>query len=185
MTTDVSASSSTSARHGTWLCAGEPGAQSLSPLARTSERAGGLDQGISTSGFAACGLDGQLQNARQARRFVEATLNGWALQSLAPDATLIVSELVTNAVQHALKPTSPDASDYPIWLGIFLHPSDLVCAVTDPSSSPPRQLNPHASAVGGRGLNLISALSHSWQWSLTPPRGKTVWATLPLPAQAA
>jgi anti-sigma regulatory factor (Ser/Thr protein kinase) len=183
VTTHLSASSSTSTRHGTWLCAGEPGAQPLTPFVCTSERVGDLDQGISTSGFAACGLDGQLQNAPQARRFVEATLDGWALQSLIPDATLIVSELVTNAVQHALKPAFLDRSDYPIWLGIFLHPSDLVCAVTDPSSTPPRQLNPDASAVGGRGLNLISALSHSWQWSLTPPRGKTVWAALPLPAQ--
>lgn len=184
MTTHLSASLSTSTRQGSRLHAGEPGAEPLFRLTRSSERERGLDQGTNTSGFAACGLDGQLQNAPQARRFVEVTLNGWALQLLVPDATLVVSELVTNAVRHALDP-APDASEYPLWLGIFLRPGDLVCAVSDPSSTPPCQRNPDDSASGGRGLNLVSALSDSLHWSLTPPQGKTVWATLRLPAKAA
>lgn len=111
------------------------------------------------------------------------TLNRWALGVLVPDAALVVSELVTNAVQHALDPTARDAGDsgeYPVWLGIFRHPSDLVCAVTDPSPAPPRPRDADASALGGRGLTLIEAVSETWSWSLTPPRGKTVWATLPL-----
>ncbi|MFI1393421.1 ATP-binding protein [Streptomyces sp. NPDC020681] len=141
----------------------------------------GLDQGFKLPGFAACGLDGQLRNAPQARCFVEATLRGWALEALVPDASLVVSELVTNAVLHALDPASLDAPEYPVWLGIFLNPDDLVCAVTDPSSSPPCQRDADAGSLGGRGLSLVSAVSDSWQWSLTPPQGKTVWATLALP----
>lgn len=131
--------------------------------------------------FAACGLDGQLQNARQARQFVGLTLDRWALQPLAPDAELVVSELVANAVQHALAPAPADPTDYPLWLGLFRHPGHLVCAVADPSPDPPRRRNAGTSAPGGRGLALIDALSDSWSWSRTPPRGKTVWATLPLP----
>ncbi|MER5768779.1 ATP-binding protein [Streptomyces sp. NPDC001985] len=134
------------------------------------------------AGFAACGLDGNLRNASQARRFVAATLDRWELPALVPDAALVVSELVTNAVQHALDPETPDPVDYPVWLGMFLHPEDVVCAVTDPSSRPPRPRDAGSCALGGRGLSLIDALSQSWSWSLTPPRGKTVWAALPLAA---
>ncbi|MEJ8639259.1 ATP-binding protein [Streptomyces sp. NPDC006475] len=135
---------------------------------------------MSQTGFAACGLDGQLQNASQARQFVATTLTGWALPQLVPDAELVVSELVTNAVQHALDPASPEDGDYPVWLGIFRQPGDLVCAVTDPSSTAPRPRSADECALGGRGLHLISALCDTWSWSLTPPKGKTVWATLPL-----
>lgn len=180
MTTDLSASMSTSTRHGGRLCGNEPGAKLPPGSARSGEPEWGLVQGNSPVGFAACGLDGHPRNAPQARHFVAATLNGWALHTLVPDAAVVVSELVTNAVQHALDPVSPDDGDYPVWLGIFLHPGDLVCAVTDPSSNPPCPRDADACAVGGRGLKLISALSDTWSWSLTPPRGKTVWATLPL-----
>ncbi|MEU9607319.1 ATP-binding protein [Streptomyces sp. NPDC048057] len=143
---------------------------------------GPTPSGPAPSGFAACGLDGRLRNAPQARRFVASTLSGWALDRLVPDAELVVSELVTNAVQHALDPTAWETGDYPVWLGIFLNPGDLVCAVTDPSSRPPCLRAPDDCALGGRGLALIEALSTSWSWELTPPRGKTVWAALPLPA---
>ncbi|WP_307659496.1 ATP-binding protein [Streptomyces sp. V1I1] len=176
---------STSTRHGGRFCGAEPDAELPTGSARSGEPEWALVQGNSPVGFAACGLDGQLRNAPQARHFVAATLNGWALHTLVPDVAVVVSELVTNAVQHALDPTSPDDGDYPVWLGIFLHPGDLVCAVTDPSSDPPRprDADADACAVGGRGLRLISALSDTWSWSLTPPRGKTVWATLPLHPQ--
>jgi anti-sigma regulatory factor (Ser/Thr protein kinase) len=183
VTTHLSASMSTSTRHGGRFCGAEPDAELPTGLARSGEQEWGLVQGNSPVGFAACGLDGQLRNAPQARHFVAATLNGWALHTLVPYVPVVVSELVTNAVQHALDPTSPDDGDYPVWLGIFLHPGDLVCAVTDPSSDPPRPRDADACAVGGRGLKLISALSDTWSWSLTPPRGKTVWATLPLHPQ--
>ncbi|MFF3322414.1 ATP-binding protein [Streptomyces sp. NPDC002889] len=126
-------------------------------------------------------MDGRLQNAGQARQFVSMTLNGWALQPLVPDAKLVVSELVTNAVQHALTHTAEEAVDYPLWLGLFRHPGHLLCAVADPSPDPPRPGSCDPSASGGRGLALIDALSDSWSWSRTPPRGKTVWAMLPLP----
>ncbi len=180
MTTHVSASPSTSTRRESRYRGTESGVDSLSGLIRSSGTRREAGRGAGPSGFAACGLDGQLRNAAQAREFVTLTLNGWALPGLVPDAAVVVSELVTNAVQHALDPASTDDGDYPVWLGIFLHPGDLVCAVTDPSSTPPRPRSADACALGGRGLQLIGALSDSWSWSPTPPRGKTVWATLPL-----
>ncbi|MFF8958253.1 ATP-binding protein [Streptomyces sp. NPDC014894] len=182
MTTHVSASSSTSIRDGAGACsAAFPRDRALGPT-DVSEVLWGLGRGAVPAGFAACGLDGNLRNAPQARRFVAATLDKWALPALVPDAALVVSELVTNAVQHALEPEAAGQGDYPVWLGMFLHPDDVVCAVTDPSSRPPMPRVADSRALGGRGLSLISALSASWSWSLTPPRGKTVWATLNRPA---
>lgn len=149
-------------------------------LTGAGERPWGPVQGGGPTGFAACGLDGTLRNASQARRFVAHTLDGWGLSRLVPDTSLVVSELVTNAVQHALDREDREAArgDYPLWLGIFLHPDDVVCAVTDPSSQAPLPRDATVCASGGRGLALVGALCASWSWSLTPPRGKTVWATL-------
>ncbi|MCM2390568.1 ATP-binding protein [Streptomyces albipurpureus] len=180
MTTHVSASANASTRYGGRLREAAPGVRWPLGLTASSEQPWGAGQGVRPAGFAACGLDGQLRNAPQARRFLASTLDRWALQRVLPDAGLVVSELVTNAVQHALEPGAGDLGEYPVWLGIFLHPDELVCAVTDPSSNPPCPRDAEASALGGRGLALISALSRTWSWSLTPPRGKTVWATLSL-----
>ncbi|MGW7056113.1 ATP-binding protein [Streptomyces sp. NPDC054887] len=132
--------------------------------------------------FAACGLDGRPDNAGRARRFVGHTFERWALGDMAGDTKLVVSELVTNAVRHAVEPMRPDVGEYPLWLGLFRYPSHLMCAVSDPSPAAPRERVADACAVGGRGLQLISALSDSWSWEPTAPRGKTVWATLRLAA---
>ncbi|MGW1888401.1 ATP-binding protein [Streptomyces sp. NPDC001970] len=135
-------------------------------------------------GFAACGLDGTPRNACQARRFVALTLNGWELEPLIPDMALIVSELVTNAVRHALGAQPQEAAtEYPLWLGLVRHPGHLVCSVADPSPEPPRTRDADADALDGRGLELIGALSESWSWSPTEPRGKTVWARLAVPGE--
>ncbi|MEV3987415.1 ATP-binding protein [Streptomyces sp. NPDC049837] len=140
------------------------------------------DEGLGA--FAACGLGGCPRSAGQARRFVRATLASWSLPSLVPDMTLVVSELVTNAVRHALVPSSPPL-EHPVWLGLFRYPGAVVCAVSDPSSVPPRPRDADDAEGSGRGLALVGALSESWSWERAPLRGKTVWATLSLPGDQA
>ncbi|WP_307704680.1 ATP-binding protein [Streptomyces sp. V1I6] len=141
------------------------------------------EEAVVPGGFSACGLDGRPRNAGQARKFAASTLHNWALRPLVADVELIVSELVGNAVRHALPPAAPRTDEYPVWLGLFRYSSHLVCAVTDPSPAPPRLGDPGPDASGGRGLFLVNSLSDSWSWRLPPPAGKTVWACLPLPEQ--
>ncbi|QIP88890.1 ATP-binding protein [Streptomyces sp. Tu 2975] len=141
------------------------------------------EEPVVPGGFSACGLDGRPRNAGQARKFAANTLHGWALRPLVTDVELIVSELVGNAVRHALPPAAPRTDEYPVWLGLFRYSTHLVCAVTDPSPAPPRLGDPGPAASGGRGLLLVDSLSDSWSWRPAPPAGKTVWACLPLPGQ--
>ncbi|WP_235033017.1 ATP-binding protein [Streptomyces sp. WAC05374] len=139
------------------------------------------DEGLGA--FAACGLGGCPRSAGQARGFVRTTLISWSLPSLVPDMTLVVSELVTNAVRHALVPPAPPL-EHPVWLGLFRYPGVVVCAVSDPSSTPPCPRDAGDAEQSGRGLALVGALSQSWSWEQAPLQGKTVWATLALPADA-
>lgn len=148
-----------------------------SALSRTDTA---LPRDESLDAFAACGLGGCPRSAGHARRFVRATLTDWALPSLVPDMTLVVSELVTNAVQHGLARPSSPLSDNPVWLGLFRYPGVVVCAVSDPSCDPPQPRAAHDTAGSGRGLALVGALCESWSWDPAPERGKTVWATLSL-----
>ncbi|GAA2497965.1 ATP-binding protein [Streptomyces gobitricini] len=149
-----------------------------SALSRTDAA---LPRDESLGAFAACGLGGCPRSAGQARRFVRTTLTSWALPSLVPDMTLVVSELVTNAVQHGLAPSSSPPSENPVWLGLFRYPGTVVCAVSDPSSDPPRPRAARDTAGNGRGLALVGALSESWSWDPAPLWGKTVWASFALP----
>ncbi|MFK8909423.1 ATP-binding protein, partial [Streptomyces sp. YS-3] len=81
----------------------------------------------------------------ESRAFALRCLVRWRLSSpepsaghLAHDTQLVVSELMTNALDHA----SPRAHCLtgPFWLALHLRVSDLVCAVSDPSPAPPRLL---------------------------------------------
>ncbi|WP_244181875.1 ATP-binding protein [Streptomyces curacoi] len=124
------------------------------------------------------------QGCGQARDFVRRTLDGWALGHCSADALMVVTELAANAVLHAV-PQSPADGEADVWLKLSLRPAHLVCAVADPSSSPP--VYPQAGDPfdeHGRGLRIIEALSEHWGWTRRPPAGKTVWAMLPTGRQA-
>jgi anti-sigma regulatory factor (Ser/Thr protein kinase) len=106
----------------------------------------------------------------RARRLVRTALAAWGLDAAADDGSLIVSELVTNAVRH-----SGGAACRVI---VTRHGHGRVrVAVTDRSRRMPDLLNAPADAVSGRGLALVDALADRWgtdrmHW------GKRVWAEL-------
>jgi anti-anti-sigma regulatory factor len=112
-----------------------------------------------------------------ARRLVAGTCADWGLADLTGPASLIVSELVSNAVQHA-------GTDIVVRLsrrGRLLHLS-----VSDGSRHQPRMADRTGDAglaEGGRGLHLVDTYAAAWGTSIDTG-GKTVWATLRLPPDA-
>lgn len=54
----------------------------------------------------------------------------------------------------------------------------VVCAVTDPSPTPPSHHFPDHLAPAGRGPVIVDALTSQWGHIKTHTGGKTVWARI-------
>ncbi len=118
----------------------------------------------------------------EARTFTLRTLRRWGATDCADEVVAVVSELLTNALRHALpRPGDrrPIGSTGAIRLGL-LHPGPCVlCAVADPSNQVPVPRQPDWDAETGRGLQVVTSLSHRWGYCPAPdPGGKVVWATV-------
>lgn len=107
--------------------------------------------------------------AGQARRHVREQLAAWELDDLAPTTELLVSELVGNVVRHARGPIRVR----------LLHSAELICEVYDGSQTMPRIRRATETDEGGRGLQLISALTTRWGARYTRT-GKCIWTEQPL-----
>ncbi|WP_435854931.1 SpoIIE family protein phosphatase [Streptomyces massasporeus] len=123
-----------------------------------------------------------------ARALVRAALAEWTglglpgaehlTDRLADDATLVVSELVTNAVVHA-------GTDVEMECRLEGDTSDTAALVVEVSDHHPSRAprgsepeTPHDTPEYGRGLRLVGALSEAWGITYRTGR-KTVWARLP------
>lgn len=115
-----------------------------------------------------------------ARAHLRQLLRQWGHAELDQDASVVISELVSNAVVASAE-LRPAAAPVLMWLG-----SDgrrVLAAVADASPRPPVRLNPGPDAERGRGLALVEALSSRWGWhpaSITGLR-KLTWAEWHLP----
>jgi anti-sigma regulatory factor (Ser/Thr protein kinase) len=105
------------------------------------------------------------QAAGQARKFAGAQLACWGLDELTSTTELLVSELVGNVVRHAGGPMRLR----------MLRGKSLVCEVSDGSPTTPRIRHAEETDEGGRGLQLVAALSHRWGTRHTST-GKSIWA---------
>ncbi|HTX01440.1 MAG TPA: ATP-binding protein [Acidimicrobiales bacterium] len=110
----------------------------------------------------------QLHSAREARQLVRSALAGLPA-SAADDVTLVVSELVTNALLHARTGLE---------LEVRAEPGSILVAVRDGSRQQPQRREGQLE-LGGRGLRIVEALASSWGVDVEP-RGKRVWCELPL-----
>lgn len=105
-----------------------------------------------------------------ARHFTASILTGWGLGHLTWGATLIVSELATNAALHAR------GSEILVRI-VGGEGGDVRIEVRDDSIRLPRRLTYGAEATTGRGLRMVEELAA--EWGVTPVAGgKTVWALL-------
>lgn len=124
---------------------------------------------------AACTLELRPESVAEGRRFVARTLAEWGCPELVPDAGLLVSETVTNAVRH---------SRTPVELKLSLTGAELTVETVDDNCNPPQQREAEDTEESGRGLNLVDALASEWG-SRIGATGKTVWFTLPCCRRAA
>ena len=103
-----------------------------------------------------------------ARRFARQTLDQWGLEEYEEAASLLVSELVTNAVLHARTEVTVSLVD---------HGDVLVLSVGDGSPVLPVQRRHSREAATGRGLLLLDRYSSGYGVA-RGATGKQVWAVL-------
>jgi anti-sigma regulatory factor (Ser/Thr protein kinase) len=111
----------------------------------------------------------QLRSAAVARALTERVLTGWGIADLIADAQVVVSELVTNALVHA--GTSAE-------LRLAHHHRSLRIAVVDHGPGTPDPHAPSEARIGGRGLQIVDAISNAWGVENITGDGKLVWAEL-------
>ena len=114
-------------------------------------------------------LDPVPESARTARDLVLAALVDVGRNDLIEAATLLVSELVTNAIVHARTP---------IDLDVVAGSLGLRVAVRDHSSTLPSPRHYGRSATTGRGLALVELMADRHGTDPDPAAGKTVWFEL-------
>jgi hypothetical protein len=114
-------------------------------------------------------------SVRTARDFTVVTLQRWGTAERSQDIAIVVSELLTNALRHAVPGSGDSAPRRPIRFGLVQPGSCVLCAVADPSRAAPVLQTRGSFAETGRGLQIICALSD--QWGFAPSdTGKVVWA---------
>jgi anti-sigma regulatory factor (Ser/Thr protein kinase) len=128
-------------------------------------------------------------SVRAARGFTLATLHRWGAVERSDDIAIVVSELLANALRHALPAPGDIRPRRPIRLGLLQPGPCVLCAVADPGTAAPVPQAPGFLAETGRGLHIICALSDTWGYTALSDAGKVVWATFtspltpPLPAR--
>ena len=111
------------------------------------------------------GFSADPQSVSAARRFVAGTLADWELSELADTVTLLLSELVTNAIIHA--EAAPDVT-------VRLLRDRVHVEVADGRSRTVVAQETSETDSTGRGLALVQALAADWG-SVSVADGKVVW----------
>jgi anti-sigma regulatory factor (Ser/Thr protein kinase) len=120
-------------------------------------------------------LPASLTSPRAARRFVARALLDWRLVQLVESASLVVSEIVTNAVVHAASAVDVTLSRADGRVQIMVQDAGTRDHPTARTAEPERQL------LGGRGLLLVERTTQAWGILPARPIGKSVWAVLDVP----
>ena len=114
-------------------------------------------------------------SVRAARDFTVASLHRWSAAERGQDIAIVVSELLTNALRHALPGSGEAEPRRPVRLGLLQLRSCVLCAVADPSTAAPVPRPPGSLGETGRGLHIVCALSDGWGYTISGT-GKVVWA---------
>jgi anti-sigma regulatory factor (Ser/Thr protein kinase) len=109
------------------------------------------------------------ESVGDARRLVDQALSVWDMKDAQDSAVLVVSELLTNAVQHARRAS--------VGFSVMrLSETQVRVAVVDLSHVQPHRRSAGAIEEDGRGLGIVDVLTCGrWGVDLLP-WGKRVWA---------
>jgi anti-sigma regulatory factor (Ser/Thr protein kinase) len=98
----------------------------------------------------------------------------WKLDHLAEDAALLVSELVTNAVNATSRSGRPGL----VALRLKADRHRLIIESWDQAPADPEPRHPPDDSEDGRGFTIITALTHRWGHHRLNPTLKVIWCEL-------
>jgi anti-sigma regulatory factor (Ser/Thr protein kinase) len=108
---------------------------------------------------------------RDARQFIAHRLTAWGMGAMIDRATLVTSELVTNAVTRA--------GGFAIWVAVSWNFGNPMVEVWDPLGEQlPVRKDAGFKDEEGRGLHLVAELAVRWGVERPATGGKIVWAVL-------
>jgi anti-sigma regulatory factor (Ser/Thr protein kinase) len=117
-------------------------------------------------------LPGASDSARAARRALREWMQVEGVADLDDDGSVVVSELITNAVVHGGEP---------IRLALTCGDGVVRLEVFDSNATLARRGDVHTAGTGGRGLQIVESLSSDWG-SHAVEGGKVTWACLDMVA---
>ena len=119
-------------------------------------------------------IPGRPEQVAMARAFVARTLSSQRIGADADAATLLTSEIVTNAVQH----TKSGVDDGTVTIVVIRVPHGVLVEVIDDGSAGTPIVKGDLYAADGHGLYLVEHLAAQWGY-VRDPAGTTVWFHLP------
>jgi anti-sigma regulatory factor (Ser/Thr protein kinase) len=120
-------------------------------------------------------IEGHPSQVSTARAFVARTLSASHLTVDGDAATLLTSEVVTNAIQH-----TKSGVEGSVTIVVIAVPRGVLVEVIDEGSAGVPIVKGDLYAAEGHGLFLVQQLAAQWGY-LRDPAGTTVWFHLPTP----
>jgi anti-sigma regulatory factor (Ser/Thr protein kinase)/anti-anti-sigma regulatory factor len=111
----------------------------------------------------------------RARRFLARTCARWHAERFEEAGSLVLSELVTNAVLHA---------GTGMQVRVVLNDRGMRLSVRDGGAGWPRPATKGRTAGSGLGLPIVATLAEAWGTVPAESGGKVVWCRLPDPGYA-
>jgi anti-sigma regulatory factor (Ser/Thr protein kinase) len=115
--------------------------------------------------------NGTAQSVGAARDFGLATMRRWTVADRTDDISIVLSELLTNALRHGAEQPAR-----PVRVALVQPAQFVLVVVSDPGRQVPVLREPDYLAESGRGLHVINALSDTWGCTTPTDAGKAVWA---------